>query len=95
VLAETDDDEGRRRGDGHELGQLADPVTAEDRLVDDHHRRRDALEEAGEVRQLGDRRDGLDVRLRLQERPERAPHAVVTRRQEEGNARAGEGCGLR
>jgi hypothetical protein len=44
VVSHPDDDEGCRRSFDDEVVQRADAVGSENRLVDDHHRRGDALQ---------------------------------------------------
>lgn len=93
MVPKADHDEGGRRGGSEQLAQAADAVAAQDRLVDDHDEGRYALEETRQIGDVGDRRERLDVRLGLQQGPECATHAGVTRRQEDRDARPVDRCG--
>jgi hypothetical protein len=72
-----------------------DAVAAEDRLVDDDDRRRDAREQPPEVAEIGDPGHRFNARLRLEQRPERLPHAAVTGGDEHRDGRRLDRCGVR
>jgi hypothetical protein len=93
VLSHADDDEGRRRGVGHQLVQRPDAIGSEDRLVDDDHRRRDARQQPAQVLEAGDLGQRLDAGLALQHRPQRSADAPVRGGEEDGD-RACDGRGL-
>jgi hypothetical protein len=77
VLAHADDDERRRRGVGNQVSQCDDAVGSEDRLIDDHHRRGDALQLPSQIGQVGDRRQRLDAGIALEQTPQRPADAPV------------------
>ena len=83
MVAHADDDEGRRRSVGHQRPQRADAVSSEDRLVDDHDRRSDALQQPAQIAEVGDLGQRLDAGLALEQRPQRSADAPVRGGQED------------
>jgi hypothetical protein len=94
VVPHADDHEGRRRNLGDQVSQRAVTLGSEDRLVDDHHRRSDALKQPSQIAEVGHRRQRLDAGLALEQRPQRFADAPVRGREEDRDGVC-DGCRLR
>jgi hypothetical protein len=91
----ADDDERGSRSGRDELREPRHTPVAEDRLVDDRHGGRHALDQPQEIAGVSRRRERLDARLGLEQAPERGSQPLVTDRQEDGRRRRVAGCEAR
>jgi hypothetical protein len=85
VIVHPDHDERRVRSSDRQRREPLRPRGAEHGLVDNRHRRRRALQQADQIGGVGGRRERLDVRLALEQAPQRLPDAVVASRDEDGD----------
>jgi hypothetical protein len=94
MIVHPDHDDRCVRSSERERREPLRPGVAEHRLVDNRNRRRRALQEADQVGGICGGRERVDVRLALEQAPQRLPDAVVASRDEDRDRCVGDRDGV-